>query len=112
MSGKEKEVEETVSRLKISEKEKNELKKQIQNAHASSFAAITVNSGTSVKLGDLMKNVKLNSPILIDVSSVLGATCTQCGKKYRNTALSALGNSLCADCSKLPGPFGAPPLNS
>ena len=101
MTGKEKEVEETVSRLKISEKEKNELKKQIQNANASSFAAITVNLGTSVRVGDLLKNVRINSPILID-ASILGYTCTQCGKRYHNTTLSALGNNLCADCTKLP----------
>ena len=105
-------VDETISKLTISEKEKKALQKQIKELQVSSRAAVSVNigetfsamSGKASAISTSYEGLSLSPPIIIST----GKQCAKCGTTYYpNYSIPLLGqnSSLCNACqTPFPGP--------
>ena len=97
----EQEVQGAVSRLKISEKERSALQKQIQEMQISSRSAFSTQiTPNALNVSEFFKGITLSSSpaFSVDVSSILQSRCAQCGKRYSPQNFVGLGLSLCPEC--------------
>lgn len=94
---KESKLEETVSRLNLSEEQKRDLKKQVKDLQNSSRVAITFdNIPITVSAPWLSHFIPLSSMAAINVTSS-ETTCSQCGTRYLNSG-PAENLSTCPKC--------------